>query len=146
MTPEAYRWTVRVTGGPEDGATAHARRQSFPVGAPLSFDREYPRATALEHLLAAVGADLVAGLRNAAQRRRLRIGRIEAVVEGGLANPLVHLGVVGEEGNPGLDRLVVKVFADASGAEEELRQVWREVLRRSPMVHTFRLEPELRLV
>jgi OsmC-like protein len=143
---EEYRWTVRVAGGPDDAATAYVRKQSFTVGTPLSFDEEEPRATAFEHLLAAVGADLVAGLGAAARRRRLALDHVEAVVEGTLKNPLTHLGVVGEEGDPGLDALAVKVFVDTAESEESVREAWQETLRRSPMAHTFRLEPELKLV
>jgi hypothetical protein len=141
-----YRWTVRVAAGPDDRATAYARKESIALGAPLAFDEEYPRATALEHLLAAVGADVVVGLRLAARRRRLELDHVEAVVEGSLENPLVHLGVVGEEGTPRLDALVVKVYVDTLAAEAEVRRAWEEALARSPMVHTFRLQPELKLV
>jgi len=141
-----HRWTVRVAAGPDDGATAYARKRSFAVGAPLSFDEEYPRTTAFEHLLAAVGADLVAGLRLVARQRRLRIDQVEAVVEGSLRNPLVHLGVVGEEGDPGLDSLAVKVYVDTLEDADAVRRVWDEALARSPMMHTFRFEPELKLV
>jgi hypothetical protein len=141
-----HRWIVRVAAGPEDGATAYARRTSVTIGAPLSFDEAYPRATAFEHLLAAVGADLVAGLRLAARRRRIELDRVEAVVEGSIENPLVHLGVVGETGHPGLKSIGVKVYAGTMAAEEDVRGAWEETLARSPMVHTFRLEPELKLI
>lgn len=141
-----HRWSVRVAAGPGDGAIAYARKASFTLGAPMAFDEEYPRTTALEHLLAAVGADLVAGLRLAAGRRRIELDHVEAVVEGTLENPLVYLGVVGEKGHPGLESIGVKVYADTLASEEDVRGAWEETLARSPMVHTFRLEPELKLV
>jgi hypothetical protein len=141
-----HRWTVRVAAGPGDGATAYARSRRFTLGAPLAFDEEYPQTTALEHLLAAVGADLVAGFRIMARRRRIALDQVEAVVEGRLQNPLVHLGVVGEAGHPGLESVEVKVYADSPANEDDVRAAWEEALARSPMVHTFRLQPELKLV
>ena len=41
------------------------------VGTPLAFDVEDPRTSAFEYLLGAVGADLVAGMKQLCHRRRL---------------------------------------------------------------------------
>src|SRR5262245_41579159 len=100
-----HTWTLRVASGGGPSAKVYARRHTFEVGAPVSFDRDYGQVSALEHLLGAVGADLVNGFVALARRKRLEVDRVEARVEGRLGNPLVALGVVGERGDPGLERI-----------------------------------------
>ncbi|MFI5401912.1 MAG: OsmC family protein [Planctomycetota bacterium] len=139
-------FSVRVARGPDDGATALVRKDRVTVGAPLSFDEAYPRATAFELLLAAVGTDLVSGLAALARKARVPLDNIEAVVEGEIENPLAHLRVVGEAGHPGLKALAAKVYVRTPEEAEKVRRVWADLLRTSPMVHTFRFEPELILV
>lgn len=118
-------------------ASAYVRSRTVEIGAPLTFDPEYPQVTALEHLLAAVAGDIVTGFSELARKNRLRLSHVEAVIHGELENPLVSLGVVGEEGHPGLSSLSVKVFVESSADQGAIRQVWNETLHRSPMVNTF---------
>src|SRR5947208_51170 len=96
-----FAWRARVRATRRGQATAYVRKHQFTVGAPVQFDEQYDQVTALEYVLAAIGADLVKGFQSAADRRRLTVDQIEAVVSGQLDNPLVHLGVVGEAGHPG---------------------------------------------
>ena len=135
---DEHRWTLRVRAADQGPSTVYARHDQFQVGAPLSFDPEYPHVTALEHLLAALGADLVGGLQATARRQRLQISNIEAVVSGKLNNPLTYLGVVGEEGHPGLEQVTVTVYVNSLEPEERVRQAWEEMLKRSPLVHTLK--------
>jgi uncharacterized OsmC-like protein len=136
---ESNRWTVRVRSSSGNrSATAYVRRKVVEIGAPLSFDPEYRLVTAFEHLLAAVAGDIVTGFSDHARRNRVTLSGVEAVVQGELENPLAFLGVVGEEGHPGLSSLSIKVFADSTADEASIRRVWEESLRRSPMVNTFR--------
>lgn len=137
---------MRVAAGPDDGATAFVRRERVTIGAPLAFDANYPRTTAFEMLLSAVGADLVAGLVALARKSRVQLDNVEAVVEGEIGNPLAYLRVVGETGSPGLQSLRAKVYVNTREEEEKVRRVWADLLATSPMVHTFRFEPELDLV
>jgi hypothetical protein len=139
-------FSVRVAGGPDDGATALVRRDRIAVGAPLSFDESYPKATAFELLLAAVGTDLVAGLSALARKARVALDQVEAVVQGEIENPLAHLRVVGETGHPGMKALTAKVYVRSAEEEGRVRRVWADLLATSPMVHTFRFQPELILV
>ncbi len=99
--------------------------------------------TALEYVLGAIGADVVYGLQALARKRRVEVDHVEAVVEGELNNPLTYLGVVGESGHPGLERVSVKVYVASVAAEEEIQRVWQEMLSRSPLVRT--LQPAIRL-
>ena len=127
---------MRLRATSRGRASAYIRKTSFEIGVPLQFDQEYDGVTALEMLLAALGADLVNGLGQLARRRRVEIHDVEAVVTGRVNNPLTHLGVVGESGHPGLEQASVRLYA-ASDDEAGVRRVWEEVLEQSPMVHTL---------
>lgn len=131
------KWSVRVSARDRSGAAVYARKDRFDVGGPLAFDVEAERTSAFEFLLGAVGADLVAGLKEACYRKRLDVDSVEAVVVGSLNNPLTHLGVVGEEGDPALVGLSIKVFVETLEEDDEVRKVWEQVLERSPMYRTF---------
>src|SRR5262245_58663616 len=95
---EPYRWSARVTSrvpSPDSGgrsiADAWVRKHRFTVGAPLQFDREDARVSALEYVLGAFGADLVNGLHAVARERRIPLETAEAVVNAELENPLTTL-------------------------------------------------------
>jgi hypothetical protein len=140
-----FVWKARVTTETRDRADVWVRRHRFAVGRALDFDPESGSISALEYLLGALGADLVSGLQAAARRGRVRIDRVEATVEGRLDNPLVHLGVVGETGHPGLTRARVKVYASSPDPEDSIRAAWAETLDRSPLVRTLREAVDLSL-
>ena len=139
---ERYTWTLRVSTAGKDRATVFARTQQFSVGAPVQFDTAYDAVTALEYVLGAIGADIVNGFQTWARKRRVEVDQVEAVVEGELNNPLTYLGVVGESGHPGLERVSVRVYVASMAAEEEVRRVWQETLDKSPLVRTF--QPAIR--
>jgi hypothetical protein len=144
MQPEPHRWTVRVSAASAK-STVYARAHRFAIGLPLSFDRDYPETTALEHVLGAVGADLACGLERLARLRRLEVDNVEVVVHGELQNPLVHLGVVGETGSPEIRKLTVKAYLGSFEPEDALAGLWQDVLARSPLIATFRKSVELEI-
>ena len=134
---EDTRWTLRVTAVQPVGSTARARRHSFAIGVPLSFDAEYGAITALEYLLGALGADLVGGIQTVARRRRVEIDDIEVVVHGVLHNPMVYLRVIGESGDAGLQAITARVYISSLEDEARVRAVWAEVLETSPIANTL---------
>jgi hypothetical protein len=144
---EGYTWTLRVSATERGQATVFARQHQFRIGAPVHFDRAYETVTALEYVLGAIGADLVNGLQTLARKRRVAIEQVEAVVEGELNNPLTYLGVVGETGHPGLERVRVRVYLASPEAEPTIQDLWQEMLAISPLVRTFQaaIRFELRL-
>ena len=141
---DEFAWHVRVRSTGRGRATAYARQHQFAVGEPIVFDAEADAVAGIEYVLGALGADLVTGLRRAARRHRVALDHVEAVVTGTLDNPLTYLGVVGEEGHPGLDRIVARVYADADPGEL-LDGAWQEALTRSPFVGVLRRAVELDL-
>ena len=134
---DRFNWSVRVTSTDRDTASVYVRNSRLDVGAPLRFDEEYDRVTAFECFLGAIGADLANGLQVVCRERRIEVHGVEAVVQGELNNPLVHLGVVGEEGHPGLESASVKVYVSAVAEEQRVRDAWQETIRRSPLVSTL---------
>jgi hypothetical protein len=141
-----YVWSVRVTATEPGVARAVARQHRFLVGDPVQFDPAYPHLTALEYALGALGAELTNGLRALARTRRVAVDEVEALVRGELNNPLTCLGVVGERGHPGLERVRVKLYVRAP-EPEAVRALWDTLLARSPLVRTIgaaaRVELEL---
>jgi len=146
VTERASGFSVRVSGSRDGSATAFVRKHRFVVGAPVTFDEQDPHLSALEYVLGAFGADLVTGLLAAARARHLEVDHAEALVRGELDDELAAVGVVGATGNPGLARLQVKVYASSVAEEETLRELWKRMLERSPLVRTLERVVRLELV
>jgi hypothetical protein len=93
---------------------------------------------------------VVGCLQVAARRHRLQLENIEAVVSAELNNALTYLGVVGESGHPGVERISITTYVESLASPDQVRVVWDEALARSPLVHTFKslctLELQLKLV
>ena len=104
-----------------------------------------PCVSALEYVLGAIGADLVNGLQILGRSRRVAIEQVEARVEGELNNPLTYLGVLGESGHPGLEKVRVRVYLASSEEETAIHRLWHEMLATSPLVHTFQAAIQLEL-
>jgi hypothetical protein len=135
---ERPRWSLRLTrSAGEAQATAFARKLKLGIGPPLTFDENEPQLTALELLLAALGADLLNGFEKLARERRVEIDHLEAVVLAELEDPLAHLGVVGATGTPRLTWASVKVYVSSLADEPVLRVIWADAVWRSPLVSTL---------
>ncbi len=145
MESEHYTWTLRIRPAPQHNATVFARKHRFTVGAPVQFDAAYESISALEYMLGALGAEVVNGLQRLAHKRQVRLEHLEAVVQGELNNPLTYLGVVGESGHPGVEKVQIKVFLTSFDPEEVIQRLWQDVLSRSPLVRTFQASIQLEL-
>ena len=62
---------------------------------------------------------------------------MEARVSGRMNNPLVFLGVIGEQGHPGLEAITGTLYVSADVSEAALQDLWRVTLSRSPLVNTL---------
>ena len=142
---ERHTWTLRVSARGGGQATVFARQHQFCVGAPVDFDRAYEAVSALEYVLGAIGADLVNGLQMLARKRRVVIEQLEAVVVEELNNPLTYLGVIGEGGHPGVERVRIRVYLASPEQEATSQRLWQEMLERSPLVRTFQAAIQLEL-
>jgi hypothetical protein len=129
--------TLRVTAPARHIARVSIRRNQFSAGRPLEFDAASPRIASVEYALGAMGAEIVNGLRDFADRRRLEIDAIEATVTGEVSHALSYLEVIGEYGEPRIDRAAIKVFV-ATSEDREVRALFDELLTRLPLFCTLR--------
>ena len=139
---ETITITLRVTAPDRDVARVSVGRRQFSIGRPLEFDDASARVAAVEYALGAVGGEVVNGLRVFADRRRLAIDAIEAVVTAELDHGLTYLEVIGEHGQPMIARIHVKVFL-ACGDAAASRALFAHVLDRLPLVCTLRAALDL---
>jgi hypothetical protein len=86
---------------------------------------------------------VVGGFQLLAARRRLAVDDVEARAEAAIANPLAHLGVIGEDGEPRVSRLTLRAYISTFEPQEAIAAVWDEALRRSPLVNTLGRAAEL---
>jgi uncharacterized OsmC-like protein len=84
-------------------------------------------------LLGAVGQCLIVGLAGSAAARGMRIERLAVEVEGSV-NLTAAYGV--QEGNPGFDRIDVRVHLDADADRAELEELLDHALRLAPIPNT----------
>lgn len=131
-------WTVRVRAESRVASRVLARNHAFCVGPGLSFEPTDPLPSGLEHLLGALASDLLSTLQTYARRRRIPIDAAEVSLTCRLENPLVTLGVVGEEGSPAVESIDGTLYLSADApSEEALHDLWRETLRRSAIYSTL---------
>ena len=138
MDNRSFSWTVRAVPGKDQTTTVYSRNHSFSVGRQASFDVKDPHLSAVEYLLGALAADLTAGFQVQAERRRTLITSIEMKLSGRLKNALTHLGVVGEEGQPGVDSIDGTLYVSSDAAPADLEHLWQNVLARSPLFNTLK--------
>jgi hypothetical protein len=99
----------------------------------------------VEYLLGALSGDLVASLGALAARRGVEVDAVEMRMTGFLHNPLVVLGVVGEQGRAGLERIDGTIYVSTDEDEGRVRDLWNEVLARSPLFDTLSRAVPLRI-
>lgn len=141
----SFAWTVRVRADAHQALTAHARNHAFPIGDPLSFRPVDDLPSSLELMLGAFAADLIGTFRNLADKQRLTLDALECAVTCTLNNPLIHVGVIGETGHPGIERIEGTLYVAAEAESETLQELWEETLRRSPLYQTIKRAADLSL-
>lgn len=141
----SYSWTVRTRGRDRSEAVAYARNQAFTVCGQASFKEADLHPCAVEYLLGALGGDLLTGFAVIAARREIQLHDTEVSISGCLNNPLVFLGVIGEKGHPGFEKITGTLYVCADAEASTLRQIWEEVLTQSPLVNTLQRAVNLAL-
>jgi hypothetical protein len=116
---------------------AYSRAQSFDIGSQAGLRETDDAPSAVEYLLGALGGDLVIGLERAAEGQGVSLHAIEISLNGRLDNILVHLGVIGEQGHPGLAAIEGTAYVGSDAEEGAIRQVWQRTLARSPIYNTL---------
>ena len=132
-----HAWAVRVRWTDDRGAQAYARAQSFGVGAQASLRESDAAPSAIEYLLGALGGDLACGFQLEASARSVTIHDLELSLAVRLDNVLVHLGVVGEQGHPGLKSITGTLYVNSDADEATIAAAWNATLARSPLFATL---------
>jgi uncharacterized OsmC-like protein len=136
LVDTTYSWVAHVRFSRKNEATAYTGTNTFSIGKQASFTQT-AHPTAVDYLLGALGGDLLSGLQAIALRRGVTIDEMEARVSGRMNNPLVFLGVIGEQGHPGLEAITCTLYVTADVSEAVLQDLWRVTLSRSPLVNTL---------
>lgn len=138
MKDSEFFWNTRISWQERARSTVYARNNSFGVERQASFKEADAFPAAVEYFLGALGADLVAGFERQANQFQVSLEALEISLKGRLHNPLVFLGVVGEEaGYAGFDLIEGRVYVTAEAEEARLRQIWELVQLRSPLLNTL---------
>jgi TusA-related sulfurtransferase len=131
-----YEWRLRARSAGALHTKVYCRNFSWSVGQPASFEERDERASAVEQLLGALAGDLCTGFATACAQAGLEVDDVELTIRGRLHNAMAHLGL--EEGDPSLASIQVKCFASTLDDEARTREVWADVVRRSPVAATLR--------
>jgi len=128
---------VRAHAAEDGRVLLHSRTHSFAAEGQTSYAPSPGHPSALDYLLAALAADLVAGLAREAARAGFLLEAVELSLAGRLENPLAPLGVVGESGSARLAEVSGSLYVSADAPEEALRERWEAALSRAPVYATL---------
>ena len=67
----------------------------------------------------------------------MTVHAVEIALTGRLDNILVHLGVIGEQGHPGLRAIDGTVYVSADSDPQTIESAWQRTLARSPLYNTL---------
>jgi uncharacterized OsmC-like protein len=138
--PESVQWSarVRLTPGSDAPAVAYLRDHSVRISSPVSFKPSGDAApSALETLLAALGAELATGFAARARRSGRILDALEVTVRASLQNPLVAAGVIGEEGSPALAAAQMTLYVASPEPESALEEILHAALAAAPVYATL---------
>jgi hypothetical protein len=139
-----HEWSVRVRTDSCLGLTASARNHSWRIGEPITFAPKDELPSALEVAVGALAADLIASLRRVCRLRRIDFNQAEISLRFTLDNALTYVGVIGEEGHPGISNIDGVLYV-SGGDEDELRDAWEEAKLRSPLLTTLQKAADISL-
>jgi uncharacterized OsmC-like protein/TusA-related sulfurtransferase len=140
----AFTWSARVRWTEGMQAKAFIRNHAFTIGQPASFDTQDVAPSAVEYLLAALGGCLAVGFQWRASRRGIEVRNLEVSLQAQADNILVFLGLE-EQGHPGMKTIDGRLYVDADGDDETLRELWQETLTRSPVAQSLMRELPVQL-
>ncbi len=144
-----FRWQVRAAAASGGTTKVFARNHVLEIGQPASFDTQDTAPSAIEVLLGALAADLVAGFRWRASRESIELAQLEFSVSSRASDPRVFLGLA-QDGDGGLAEIEGRMYAQSDAAPERLQAIWRDTLARSLLAQTLgrgtRLDLALKLI
>ncbi|HTK31983.1 MAG TPA: OsmC family protein [Candidatus Saccharimonadaceae bacterium] len=134
-TPTACDIRAQSTGGGR--VRLLGRHGTFQAEGQTPFQAPGSAPSALELLIGALAADLLAGFVREVGRAGETLDAVELTLSAELAHPLVVLGVVGEQGSAALSRIRGSLYVSGEGAEPRWRTLWAQALARAPVHATL---------
>ena len=131
-----FEWRVRIKSGAGMSARSYVRNHTLEIGQPASFDTEDAAASAVEHLLSALGSCVAVGLRWRLGREGFEVRHLEVSLRARAENVLVFLGIE-DQGSPGFRAIRGTVFVDSDADPDRLEALFQDTLRRSPVAQTL---------
>lgn len=132
-----YSWSVRAHSSDGRVTRMHAGKHTLSAGPAVSFRPDEPLPSAVEHLLAALAADLVSSFASSLGEHRVEFDALECRLSGQLEDPLASIGVVGASGSPALSAIAGTVYLSAEAEQPLLRRAWCAAIARSPLFNTL---------
>src|SRR5690625_3923521 len=134
---KGYEWTVRTTNTEGLTAKVHSRNHSFTAGQPAEFSSKVDAPSAVDYLLASLASCITVGYQAHGSRRNFTIDHIEMSLKGKIDNVLYHMELE-DEGGPELTEINGTFYITAPHDDEELRNLWKITLDRSPVYQTLK--------
>lgn len=125
---------LRALAGPDAGVRVHARAYALDARGRASWDANAERPAALDLLLAAVAADLLAGVAIESRRAGSPARRAELRLQAWLAHPLVVAGVVGEAGDASLREIGGTLYLSIDAAPSDAEAIWQRARATAPVL------------
>lgn len=138
-----YEWRLRTRSSGHLKSTVYARNFSFEIGQPASFEEHDKHPCAVEYVLGALAGSLTTAFATECAKENLEVDDIEISLSGSLRNILAHIGI--EEGDPAIEKIVLKCFASTFDDEEKVKAVWERTVARSPIAATLSQAVELHI-
>lgn len=139
---KGYKWNVRVLDEQGLFAKVHSRNHTFIAGQPADFSDKVDAPSAIDYFLGALASDLTVGFKAQASRRNMEIDQMELTLKAGLENVLYHLELE-NEGSPKIKRIEGKFYVSAPHSDEDLQNLWKSTLDRSPVYQTLKQSIEI---
>jgi hypothetical protein len=130
--------SLRALASPDGHVRLVTRNLTFDAAQQLGLDPGASHPAALDLLVGALAADLLAGLLREAARSGVPVHDAELRLEARLGNPLVALGVVGEAGSPALAAVEGTLFVGSDVGEAHIHALWDRACARAPVLATLR--------
>jgi uncharacterized OsmC-like protein/TusA-related sulfurtransferase len=134
---KGYQWSVRAQGEKDLTAKIHSRNHTLLAGQPADFSPTVNAPSAVDYLLASLGACLTVGFKALASRRNVEIDNVELILKGGMENVLFHLELE-DEGSPKINSITGTFYVLSPESEGVLEEIWCQTLARSPIYQTLK--------
>jgi hypothetical protein len=130
-----FEWRLRARATGHLATTVYCRNFQWTLGQPASFEEKDEHPSAVEALLGAMASDLATSFVTASRQAGLEVDDVELTARGRLHDPMALLGL--SDGDPSFAAIELKLFASTFDDEDRVREVFRTVVARSPLIATL---------